>query len=76
MQPVTTAILSSRIPEWLMPRLRRQTDKASLAQRWIDLGLAAGVDDGGLQLLTNDSWFAGNMIEEYASLYPEHTAQR
>jgi len=73
---MTTAILSSRIPERLMPRLRRRTDRTPLAQRWIDLGLVAGTDDGGLQLLTNGSWFAGNMIEEYASLYPEHTAQR
>ena len=76
MQPVTTAILSSHIPEWLMPRLRRRTDSVPLAQRWVDLGLVAGADDGGLQLLTNGSWFAGNMIEEYACLYPEHTTQR
>jgi anaerobilin synthase len=76
MQPVTTAILSGRIPAQLAPRLRRRADKTPLAQRWIDLGLVAQDDDGGLQLLTNGSWFAGNMIQDYASLYPEHIAQR
>lgn len=75
MQPVTTAILSSRIPKWLAPSLQRRSDKVPLVQRWLDLGLVTWASDGGLRLLTNGSWFAGNMIGEYANLYPEHTAQ-
>ena len=76
MHPVATAIMSGRVPPTLVPRLRRQTDGTPLASRWVDLGLVAETPDGGLRLLTNGSWFAGNMIQEYAGLYPEHTAQR
>ena len=75
MHPVATAIISGRVPEGLIPLLRRQTDGTPLASRWVDLGLVAETDDGGLRLLTNGSWFAGNMIKEYTGLYPEYTAQ-
>jgi len=75
MQPVATAIMSGHVPLGLVPLLRRRTDGVPLADRWAGLGLVARTDDGGLQLLTNGSWFAGNMIKEYTGLYPEYTAQ-
>ena len=75
-RPVTTAILSGRIPPELVDHLRRRTDDVAVVERWTELGLVAGRDDGGLHLLTNGSWFAGNMLQELTGLYPEHTLQR
>lgn len=76
LHPVTTAIMSGHIPARLAGRLYGRAGRAVLSDRWLDLGLVAEADEGGLQLLTNGSWFAGNMINEYTGLYPEYTAQR
>lgn len=75
MHPVATAIMSGRVPKELVGRLGT-TGGVSLADRWVALGLVRRADDGGLVLLTNGSWFAGNMIKELTGLYPEHTLQR
>lgn len=69
MHPVTTALMSSHIPRRLVPSFGRQPDRAPLTDRWLNLGLVAGADGGGLRLTTNGSWFAGNMINEYTGFF-------
>ena len=61
---MTTALMAGHIPKELVPCLLREGDGPTLRQRWIDAGLVCETDDGGLSLLTNGSWFAGNMVQE------------
>lgn len=64
MQPLTTAILSSRIPPQLVPVFHWLNFSGSLLERWVSHSLIRAEGDGGFELTTNGTWFAGNMIGE------------
>jgi hypothetical protein len=68
--------MSGRIAKELVPHLLRSVDGTSLKERWLALGLVEEGGDGGLRLLTNGSWFAGNMIRELTGMYPSDSSQR
>jgi coproporphyrinogen III oxidase-like Fe-S oxidoreductase len=76
MHTVTAAIMSGRIPKELLPYLLEAEEGVSLRDRWIALRLVQETEDGDLVLLTNGSWFAGNMIKDITGLYPSNTQQR
>ncbi|MGA2471705.1 MAG: radical SAM protein [Solirubrobacteraceae bacterium] len=76
MHALTVAITSGRIPKNLMPYLLERANGAPLRDSWVALRLVAETDDGGLSLLANGSWFAGNMIKDLTGLYPSTTKQR
>jgi len=69
MHAVTTAIMSGRIPRGLSHYLQVTVDGVSLRDRWLDLGLVQDAGDGGVALLTNGSWFAGNMMRQLTALH-------
>jgi len=76
MHAITTAILSGHIPATVLANLDTATSGRSPADQWISMGLVRQCDDGGLTMLTNGSWLAGNMIKELTGLYPIRTRQR
>lgn len=70
-KPLTTAILSSRIPVELAQVLQSPATPGggSLIQRWLDNALIRPGPDGSLSLTPVGSWFAGNMIDEVTRLH-------
>lgn len=76
MHAVAAAIMSGRVPKELVPHLLKTVGGVSLRDRWVALRLVQETKDGGLVLLANGSWFAGNMIKDLTGLYPSKTLQR
>ena len=66
LQPLTTAILSSYIPQEHTPDLHSapRVGGKSLIDRWIANNLVQEDSLGGFGLTPSGAWFAGNMIGE------------
>jgi coproporphyrinogen III oxidase-like Fe-S oxidoreductase len=63
--PLTTAILSGRVPPGYTPYFQLPgANGVPLIEHWLANALIETTPNGGLQLTTNGSWFAGNIVEE------------
>ncbi len=74
LQPITTALLSGRIPAAVQPYLEIKTPHFDepLLQYWLNLALLVNsTEDGCLDLTGNGSWFTGNMISQLADCWCE-----
>jgi len=68
LQPLTIAILSGHIQRDLIADLNRFTISGiPLVERWLAHSLVRWDANGGLDLTTNGTWFAGNMVTELES---------
>lgn len=66
---LTTAVLSGHVSSSLAATLDDNPAGLRLSQRWVRHGLVRAEPDGGLTLLGNGSWFAGNMVGEMAAAH-------
>lgn len=61
---IGTSIMSGRMSRRVVDGIGCHPTAGEIIQRWLDAGLVRQTRGGGLELLTNGSWFTGNMLRE------------
>lgn len=68
--PIETAILSGHIPAAIANRLSDlRSGGVSLIDHWLEHQMVKPGPDGSLELTTNGTWFAGNLVNEARPLF-------